>query len=53
MIDHDRITLFRKDMIRCGLALSTNGCWKITQLFQHLQNVIEGNHMRFSGIAVQ
>ena len=36
MVDHDGIQLFRKAMIRCGLALSTNGFWEIKQLFQHL-----------------
>ena len=39
MIDHDGIPLVRKAMIRCGLALNANG-WEITQLFQHLQDII-------------
>ena len=32
-IDHDGIPVVRKAKIRCGLALNTNGCWEITQLF--------------------
>ena len=39
-IVHDGILLVRKATIRLRLALNTNGCWEITQLFQHLQDVI-------------
>ena len=36
MIDHNGITIVREAMIRSGLALNTNGCGDIVQLFQHL-----------------
>ena len=39
MIDNDGIPLFRKAIIRCGLAQNTYGCWEIKQLFQHLQDI--------------
>ena len=40
-IYHDRMPLVRKAMIRCCLALNINGCWEITQLLQHLQDMIQ------------
>ena len=53
MMDHDGIPLVRKAMIRCGLALNTNGCWEIAQLFQHLQDIIQRYPMEFAGNPVQ
>ena len=53
MIDHDGIPLVRKAMIRCGLALNTNGCWEITKLFEHLQDIIQRYPMEFAGSAVE
>ena len=53
MIDHDGIPLVQKVMIRCGLELNTNGCWEITQLFQHLQNIMQRYPMEFAGTAAE
>ena len=36
-------------MIRCDLALDTNGCWKVTELFQHLQDIIQRYPTEFAG----
>ena len=41
MIRHGGIPLVRKAMIRFGLALNTNNCWEITQLFQCLEHIIQ------------
>ncbi len=49
MIDDDGIPLVRKAMIRCGLALNTTGRWEKSQLFQHLQDIIDRNPMEFAG----
>ena len=40
MIDRDGITLVRKAIIRCSLALTTNVCLDITKIFQQLQDII-------------
>ena len=53
MIDRDGIPLLRKAMIRCGLALNTNGCWEITRLFQHIQDIIQRHPMEFAESPVQ
>ena len=53
MIDHDEITLALKAMIRYGLALNTNCCWEIPQLFQHLQDIIQRYSMEFAGSEIQ
>ena len=53
MIEHDGILLVRKAMIRCGLALNTNGCEEITQLLEHLQDIIQRYPMEFAGSAVE
>ena len=53
MIDHDGIPSVRKAMVRCGLALNTNGCGEIAQLFQHLQDIIQRYPMEFAGSEVQ
>ena len=42
-INHYGIPLVRKAMIRCGLELNPNGCWDITQLLQHLQDIVQEN----------
>ena len=52
-IDHDGIPSVRKAMITCGLALNTNGCWEIAQLFQHPQDIIQSYPMEFAGSEVQ
>ena len=41
IVDHDGIPLFREAMILGDIALYTNGYWEITQLFQHLRNMIQ------------
>ena len=53
IIDHNGISLVRKAMIRCGLALNTNGCWEITQMFQHLKDIMQRLSMKFAGSAVE
>ena len=53
MIDHDGIPVVRKAMINSGLELNTNGCWERTQLFQHLQDIIQRYPMEFSGSEVE
>ena len=53
VIDHNGIPLVRKAMIRCGLALNTNGCWEIIQLFLHLQAIMQRHPMEFARIPVQ
>ena len=53
MFNHDGIQLVRKAMIRCDLALNTNGCWELTQLFQHLQDIIQRYPTEFSGSKVE
>ena len=47
MVDRDGIPLVLKAVIRCGLELSTNGSWEVTQLFQHLQEIIQRHPMEF------
>ena len=39
MSDDGGIPLVQNAMIRCSLALNTNGRWEITQLFQDLQDI--------------
>ena len=51
-IDRDGIPLVWKAMIRCGLALDKNGCWEITELFQHLQDIIQLYPTKFAGSPV-
>ena len=53
MTDHDRITVVRKAMIRCGFALSTNVFWEIAQLFQHLHDMIQRYPTELAAIEVQ
>ena len=53
MTDHDEIPLVRKAMICCGLALNTNGCCEITQLFHYLQDLIQRYPIEFAGSAVE
>ena len=48
-VDHDGITLVRKVIIRCSLALDKNGCWEITELFQHLRDIIQRYPTEFAG----
>ena len=47
MVDHGVIRLVRKAMIRCSLILNPNGFWKIAQLFQHPQGMIQRYPMEF------
>ena len=53
MIYHYGIPVIRKAMIRCGLALNTNGCWELTKLFQNLQDIIQRYPKEFSGSEVE
>ena len=53
MVDHDRITLVRKDMNRLGIGLGTNRCCEITRLLQHQQGVVKRYTMEFAGCPVQ
>ena len=53
MTDHDRLALVRKAIIRYGLALNLNCCLEITQLFQHLQDIIQRYLLEFAGTPVQ
>ena len=53
MVVHDRILLVRKAMIRSRLALNTNGCSEIRQLFQHLQRIILRYPMEFAANPIQ
>ena len=45
-------TYARKAMIRCGLALNTNGQWEERQLFPKLQNIIQRHRNHFEGAPV-
>ncbi len=38
--DSDGNSLVRKAMIRCGMSLDYNGTWNVSQLFQHLQQIV-------------
>ena len=53
MINCDGIPLVRKAMIQCGLALYTNGCWEITQIFKRLRHILQRYPMEFAGSPVQ
>ena len=53
MTDNDGIPLIQKAIIWCGLALNTNNSWKIPQLFQHLQDIIERHPSEFHGNLVE
>ena len=52
MVDHHGIPLVRKDIMWYGLAVYTNVFSEITQLFQHLQDIIQHFSMELAGCAV-
>ncbi len=45
MADADGTSCSRKAKIRCGLALDTDGTWKASQRFPHLQHILERIYM--------
>ena len=47
--DENGISYARKAMIRCGLAKDITGSWSESQLFQHLQNIINDYREYFDG----
>ena len=53
MVDHDGISLVRKAVVRFDLALNTNVCREITQLFQHLQDSIQRYPVEFAECSVE
>jgi hypothetical protein len=42
----------RKSIIRCGLALGTDGTWSINQLFSQLQQIVAKHQQYFEGLEV-
>lgn len=47
--DENGMTYARKAMIRCGLALDTDGIWRVEQLFPHLQTIVNKYRANFDG----
>ena len=49
IVDNNGMPLACKAMIRCGLSFNLNGQWEKTQLFQHLQDVVNRHPIEFEG----
>lgn len=39
-------------MMGCGTAFNLNGSWEVTQLFPHLQSIVEEYYENFDGTPV-
>ena len=53
VIDRDGTPLVQKSIGRYGLTVNTSGFREVTELFQHLQDIIKLYPMEFAGCAVQ
>lgn len=47
--DKEGVSLTRKAMIGCGMALNFNGLWEVRQLFPHLQSIVSKYADNFNG----
>lgn len=50
--DSDGVSLSRKAMMGCGMALNLNGRWEVRQLFPHLQSIVARYPDNFNGTPV-
>ncbi len=49
MMDENGIPHVRKAIIKCGLPVNINGQYERSQLFDHLQEIIDRHPTKFAG----
>lgn len=53
MVDENGLSIERKWMIRCGLALDVDGEWRTEQLSEELQKIVGAYPDEFNGAIPQ